>query len=322
MRAFVTGGGGFVGQWLAKLLLGRGDSVDLAGLGGELPAPYLLDEHERRAVRWVTVDMRDADQVDHAIAESRPDVVFHLAGVSFPPDAEHAPFATYDVNVLGVVRLLAAVRRGIESGISNPIVVVVGSGMQYGVHPPEEMPLRENAEQRPVTVYAASKAAQETAALQVFRASGVRVVCTRSFNHSGPGQSATYLIPSLVARARNAARGETRELMLGNNVIRDYLHVSDVVRAYTLLAERGTPGEVYNVASGRGVSAHDLARDVLLRAGASADITTSPTLVRASDVPINIGSPDKLMRDTGWKPLKTHADIIDDLLQTAHAATD
>lgn len=322
MRALITGGGGFVGQWLTKLLLSRGDSVDLAGLGATLTRPYVLDADQRRAVRWLPMDVRDAEDVDLVVERSRPEVVFHLAGVSFPPDAERAPTTTYDVNALGVVRLLGALRRRVQAGALDPVVVVVGSGMQYGAHPADEMPLRESAAQLPVTTYAASKAAQEVAALQVFRGSGIRVICTRSFNHSGVGHGGHYLLPSLVQRAHDVLAGRATELSLGNNVVRDYLHVSDVVRAYALLAERGTPGEVYNVASGHGVSAHDLARDVLLRAGANADITTSPTLVRASDVPLNIGSPEKLVRDTGWEPLKTHADIIDDLLHSAHAPTD
>jgi GDP-4-dehydro-6-deoxy-D-mannose reductase len=196
------------------------------------------------------------------------------------------------------------------------------------------MPLPESAEQRPVTVYAASKAAQEVAALQFFRASGLRVICTRSFNHSGIGHGDQYLLPSLVARAERIRRGEDQRLALGNDVVRDYLHVSDVVSAYLLLAERGRPGEVYNVASGRGLSARQLADDVLLRVGATADISTEPALVRASDVPIAVGSPDKLARHTGWTPRKAHTDIIDDLLRSfrslrstepsapIHAATD
>jgi GDP-4-dehydro-6-deoxy-D-mannose reductase len=181
------------------------------------------------------------------------------------------------------------------------------------------MPLRETAELRPVTTYAASKAAQEVAALQFFRAFEARVICTRSFNHSGIGHGGEYLLPSLIARARRIQRGDETRLALGNDVVRDYLHVSDVVSAYLLLVERGTTGEVYNVSSGHGVSTRQLAEDVLLRAGAPVDISTDPALVRLSDVPVNVGSPAKLKHDTGWTPVKTYADIIDDLL---HAAKD
>jgi GDP-4-dehydro-6-deoxy-D-mannose reductase len=181
------------------------------------------------------------------------------------------------------------------------------------------MPLEETAPQRPMTTYAASKAAQEIAALQFHLGAGVRVIATRSFNHSGIGHGMQYLIPSLVARAKRIARGAEKGLSLGNDVVRDYLHVSDVVAAYLQLAARGRPGEVYNVASGRGVSVRQLAAEILLRVGATADISTEAALVRASDIPILIGSPAKLQRDTGWAPARTHADIIEDLL---HAATD
>ncbi|MGE5099297.1 MAG: GDP-mannose 4,6-dehydratase [Deltaproteobacteria bacterium] len=319
MRALVTGGAGFVGQWLTRSLLERGDSVDLTGLGDAPSGPDVLTAEERSATRWIPADMRSTDDVESAIERSAPDIVFHLAGVSFPPEAERSPTTTYDVNVLGAVRLLGAIQRRVVAGVVNPMTLIVGSGMQYGPHSAAAMPLRETTEQRPVSIYAASKAAQEVAALQFFRGSGARVICTRSFNHSGVGHAREYLLPSLVERAKRVRRGEETRVALGNDVIRDYLHVSDVVRAYLLLVERGVAGEVYNVSSGRGVSVRQLAQDVLLRVGAPVDISTDPALVRASDIPVNVGSPAKLKHDTGWTPLKTHADIIDDLL---HATKD
>jgi GDP-4-dehydro-6-deoxy-D-mannose reductase len=145
-------------------------------------------------------------------------------------------------------------------------------------------------------------------------ASGVRVVCTRSFNHSGVGHGVQYLIPSLVERARRMQQTASRTMVLGNDVVRDFLHVDDVVAAYVLLADHGTPGEVYNVASGVGVSARRLAEGVLRQAGLTADISTEPSLVRPTDIPVLVGSPAKLQRDTGWTPKKTHDDIIADLL--------
>lgn len=322
MRALITGGGGFVGQWLARALLARGDDVDLTGLGATLTGPDVLTRDERHRVRWMPADVRDAEDVELVVQRSKADVIFHLAGVSFPPDAERAPTTTYDINTLGAVRLLSAVRRMRSAGVADPLVVIVGSGMQYGAHPADAMPLTESAAQHPTTTYAASKAAQEIAVRQVFVSAGVRVIATRSFNHSGAGHGDQYLLPSLVTRVRAIAGGAPPRLMLGNDVVRDYLHVDDVVRAYILLAERGREGEVYNVASGHGVSVRELAETVLQRARVRADISTDPGLTRAFDVPINIGSPAKLREHTGWSPTKTHADIIDDLLRFAHASTD
>jgi GDP-4-dehydro-6-deoxy-D-mannose reductase len=317
-RVFITGGGGFVGQWLAKALLARGDDVDLCGLGDTLRGPNVLSGADRKQVRWLSADVRDAEDIDLAIERSKPDVVFHLAGVSFPPDADRSPTTAYDVNALGAVRLLTAIRRRRLAGTLDPLVIIAGSGMQYGQHDPADMPLDESAAQRPVTTYAASKAAQEVASLQFFRGSQVRVICVRSFNHSGIGHGAQYLIPSLVSRVREMPNGGGH-LSLGNDVIRDYLHVSDVVNAYCLLVDKGHVGNVYNVSSGHGVGVRDLANHVLLRAGVTADISTDQSLVRATDIPVLVGSPAKLMRDTGWVPTRTHTDIIDDLL---HASTE
>jgi GDP-4-dehydro-6-deoxy-D-mannose reductase len=314
VRALITGGRGFVGRWLTRALLERGDDVDLADVS-DSTGP----KDRESATRWMAADMRRDDDVEAMVEWSRPDAVFHLAGVSFQPDADRSPTTAYDVNALAAVRLLAAIARRRAAGVLDPVVLVAGTAMQYGQHAAEEMPLVETATQRPPTVYAASKAAQEIAALQLAMSSGVRVVCTRSFNHSGRGQAEQFLIPSLVARVRRIQRGETRTLQLGNDVIRDFLHVDDAVSAYLHLVDRGRAGEVYNVCSGTGVSARHLAERVLLRTGVAADISTEPSLVRATDVPVLVGSPAKLERDTGWTPRKTHDDIIDDLL---HATTD
>ncbi len=322
-RVLLTGGGGFVGQWVTKALLARGDEVTLSGLSSGLTGPAILSDDERRAVRWQNADMRDAAAVEQAIEQSRPDAIIHLAGISFPPEAERSPVTTYDVNVLGAIRLLSAVTTRRRAGTMDPVVLIVGSGAQYGRHE-ESDALDEATMQRPLTVYAASKAAQEVAALQVHRESGVKVICVRSFNHSGAGQSGEYVIPSLVARALRIRSSGESTLKLGNDVVRDYLHVDDVVHAYLALLERGTPGEAYNVASGRGVSVRQLAADVLLRVGATADISSDVALQRATDVPVLVGSPAKLMNHTDWTPRKTHLDVIDDLIrfESANAATD
>jgi len=316
-RAFITGGNGFVGQWLARALLERGSTVTSFGL--HTPSTVVLAPNERDAVRWLPGDIRDVESLRVSLQSAKPEVIFHLAGVSFVPEARDAPVTAFDVNVLGAVRLLAEVTRLRAAGEIDPIVLVVGSATQYGRHDAAEMPLTEDAEQRPNDVYAASKAAQEVAARQAQRSNGVKVVCTRSFNHSGAGHPAHFLLPALVRRAVALRDSGSPELRLGNqDSVRDYLHVADVVQAYLLLARNGVPGEVYNVCSGSGVSAGELAAEVLLRVGRTAEITTDPALVRGVDVPVLVGSPAKLQRATGWRPTRTRADIIDDLI---HAAT-
>jgi GDP-4-dehydro-6-deoxy-D-mannose reductase len=199
-------------------------------------------------------------------------------------------------------------------------VLVVGSAEQYGRHDTHEFPLVESAIQAPRTVYAGTKAAQEMLALQCWRATGLKVVVARSFNHSGRGQPTRFLVPALVQRAvelRGAPPGTS--LPVGNrSPIRDFLHVSDVVAAYISLCQRGTPGEAYNVASGTGWSVQQILDRVLARAGVQATPVEDPSLVRPVDVPVLIGDSRKLQRATGWSATRSLDDIIDDLL---HAAT-
>jgi GDP-4-dehydro-6-deoxy-D-mannose reductase len=315
-RVLVTGGSGFVAQWAMKAMLQRDWSVTAAGLGA-LPSTVLSDE-ERSRVTFKRMDITSQREVADAVDCARPDVVLHLAGISHVMDALSNPGYAYEVNTVGTVRLLAEVRKHRAAGTGDPVVLVVGSAEQYGRHELNEMPLHEDVEQRPLTLYAASKLAQEVAALQAFRSDGLRVVCTRSFNHSGVGHGTQFLLPGLVARARTLPKsGGT--LVIGNaDTVRDFLHVSDVVDAYLSLCERGAVGEAYNVSSGEGATVRGVATAVLQRLGITAEIKTDPALTRPVDVPVLVGSNSKLHRATGWAPRRTRDDIIDELI---HAAT-
>jgi GDP-4-dehydro-6-deoxy-D-mannose reductase len=179
------------------------------------------------------------------------------------------------------------------------------------------MPLGEIAAQQPMGVYAASKAAQEVLALEAHRAGGVRVIAVRPFNHTGPGQSPNFVVPALVRRAV-ALRGTSKPLVMGNTeTIRDFSHVADVVRAYVALAERGVPGEAYNIASGVGTEMATLALRILALAGVDAKLQTDPALVRPADVPALIGSAAKLRAATGWAPRHSLDSILEELIRAA-----
>jgi GDP-4-dehydro-6-deoxy-D-mannose reductase len=317
VRALVTGAAGFAGQWLCRELLARKWEVTGTMLG-DVVATSVLDLEERRSVRWMHADVRSPEDVRRAVDDTRPDAVAHLAGIAFAPAARDDPGMALDVNVGGTGRLLAALRERRRAGTLDPLVLIIGSGEQYGRHEPERMPLGEDTPQRPVSVYAATKAAQEVIAMEAHRSEGLRVVATRSFNHSGPGQAEEFLLPALVRRAL-ALRGQwQRDLMIGNTTpVRDFLHVSDVARAYALLLERGTPGEVYNVARGEGVSVETLAGRVLALAGVDARLRSDPALQRAVEVPVLIGDPRKLRASTDWTPERSLDSIIEDLIRAA-----
>jgi GDP-4-dehydro-6-deoxy-D-mannose reductase len=126
---------------------------------------------------------------------------------------------------------------------------------------------------------------------------GADIVCTRSFNHLGPGQTDRFVVSSFVRQAVEVARGKRPAVTCGNlEIVRDFIDVRDVVRAYELIMDRGAAGEIYNVCSGRGVTLHELLERVCERLKIPAQFEVSPALIRPVDNPVIIGDGTKLGR--------------------------
>ncbi|MBI3792409.1 MAG: GDP-mannose 4,6-dehydratase [Gemmatimonadetes bacterium] len=316
-RALVTGAGGFVGQYVARQLLADGWEVTGASAAPPVAGGALAGD-ARAAVRWVLGDLRADGAIMRLLDAERPDAILHLAGIAHVVSAQEDPALAFEVNTGLGAHLLAHLRVRRAAGTMDPVVLVVGSAEQYGRQDPVMLPLREDTPLLPLTVYAATKAAQEVIALEAHRGGGVRVVCTRSFNHAGPGQAPGFLLPSLAAKARALRASGGRELLLGNTTpIRDWLHVEDVARAYVALLASGVPGTVYNVASGTGRDVATIARRMLALAGVEATLGTDPALVRAVDVPALVGDASRLMSATGWAPVHSFDDLLADVLDAA-----
>ncbi|MBX9927712.1 MAG: NAD-dependent epimerase/dehydratase family protein, partial [Gemmatimonadaceae bacterium] len=282
-RALVTGAGGFVGQHLCRALVARGVHVVGATLGG---APERATG-SLTAVEWIDADLRDAERVAQVVERGRPDAVYHLAGVALISAAADRPLETLQTNV-GVsallLRQLASARR---AETCDARVLLIGSAQVYG-RVETDAPISEPTPCRPRSFYAASKLAQEAFGLEAWYGAGVPVVLARPFNHSGRGQSPTFLLPGLIGRLERARRDG--RIAIGNpSPVREYLHVEDVVEAYITLIERGQPGEAYNIATGNGVTVEGLVREVLAAAGVDARCETDPALVRPVDVPYLVG---------------------------------
>jgi GDP-4-dehydro-6-deoxy-D-mannose reductase len=183
---------------------------------------------------------------------------------------------------------------------------------------PEECPITENQPQEAHSPYGVSKVAADYVALQAYLGEGVPTVRVRAFNHTGPFQSARFLVPALARRIADAERDEHDEIAIGSlEPVRDITDVGDVVRAYRLLAEHGLPGEAYNVCSGAGVSVGEVAERLIALAHHPMRLRVDPELVRPVDLPILIGSPAKLTEDTGWRPQIPLDETLSNLLVSA-----
>ena len=299
MRAAVTGSSGFVGSHLVPFLRSHGDDVVTIDRTGTPP-----------------VDVTDAAEVREVLRAARPDAVYHLAALSHVGQSWDAPEVVFRVNAVGALNVLRACA---DTGVER--VLVAGSADVYGVVGPEDLPLTEAAPIRPVTPYGASKAAADVLALQAFLGDGLGTLRVRAFNHTGPGQGASMLVPGLAQRIADAERDERPEVRVGRvDIVRDLCDVRDVVRAYRLLVEHGMPGEAYNVCSGHGVSVREVADAMLAMSDAPLELVVDTELVRPVDVPRLVGDPARLCAATGWEPEIPLGETLRDVLNAARSS--
>jgi GDP-4-dehydro-6-deoxy-D-mannose reductase len=304
MRALVTGATGFVGRYLVTTL--RRSGVEVSACGG----PH--DRYEE----VLRLDLADAQTIRYALETARPTVIFHLAAQTSVPDALRTPMETYEANVLGTARLSEAVRG--YSGGPPPRIVFTSSAEVYGRRGRDELPLRENLDLRPANPYAASKAAAEAILLAEAHSFGLDVVIARAFNHIGPGQDERFVVPSLAMQLARIDAGAPPQLLVGNlAAARDFLDVRDVVNAYIALARDGERGEIYNVCSGGAVSIRDILRELIAIAHVPVEVREDPARMRPADVPILVGSAEKLCARTGWQPQLTLVRSLRDIYAAA-----
>jgi GDP-4-dehydro-6-deoxy-D-mannose reductase len=307
MRVLVTGAGGFVGPYLVRALAAGGHAVHGLVHHSDATAPLAglpMTPHAG--------DVTDGPAFAAVVASVAPDAVVHLAALSFVPEAERDPPAAYRVNVGGTLAVVSAVRAHAPAAR----LLYVGSGDAYGVVRPEELPIDEDVPMRPLSVYGASKAAAEVTVAQWGRAYGIDVVRVRPFNHTGPGQSPTFVCPALAKQVAAIEAGRQPPVLRVGNLdpVRDLSDVRDVVAGYVALLERGRSGHVYNLCSGEGRSVRDLVDRLRALARVPVEVAQDPALVRPVEVPRVVASAARAAADAGWRPAipfeQTLADVL------------
>jgi GDP-4-dehydro-6-deoxy-D-mannose reductase len=304
LRNLVTGANGFVGRYLVDALLARGEKV-VALTRGRSPI------RETPAESY-SCDLAEGD-IGSLLRETRPTCIYHLAGFSDAGASVRRPEAAWRDNLVATERLLGAVR---ESKLS-PRMLTVSSGLVYGKADDDRDLLDETSLLRPESPYAQSKLAAEQAVEQFGRDTGIEVIRARPFNHTGPGQSPRFAIPGFAQRLALIAGGaEPPILKTGNlDIERDLCDVRDVVAAYLLLMANGTPGDVYNIASGTSIPMRKVVERMIELSHLEVELRTCADLVRPND-PASVRVAVGKLRRLGWAPQHT----LDDTLRDTMAA--
>lgn len=289
MRALVTGAAGFVGRRLIPALEAGGYAVVACDL---------------------EVDVTDPAAVEEILTRTRPDAIVHLAALSSVADSLLDPAGYFRANYLGTRCLL----RGVARHCPSARVLLIGSSEQYDLSQPGAPPHRESDPLKPRSPYARSKAAAEQLGSAAAR-DGLDVVRVRSFNHTGAGQSATFVAPSFARQVAEIAAGQREPVMRVGNLesVRDFLNVEDVTRAYVALLDPHVPAGIYNVASGKAVTLQQLLSQLLELGGVNPGIETDPERMRPTDWVV--GDFSKLRAATGWEPRIPLRDTLHELLE-------
>lgn len=298
----VTGVNGFVGQYLATHLLEQGCRV----LGVDQAM-----EPAVTGIEYTQCSILDTDGLRALLRAASATQVYHLAAISYLPDADASPGFALETNIMGTVSLLEAVR----TAASRATLLLVGSSKEYNTDLQSDA-ICESVHPDPTSFYGVSKYAAELIGGQYRRQFGLDVRFTRSFNHTGPGQSPKFVCSDWACQVARMALGREEPVMtVGDLDARiDFSDVRDVVRAYRAIIEAGTPGGIYNVCSGSSVSLRFILDTLVAKGGREVEIRAAEGKLRAHRTSLKLaGDNTLLVEQTGWRPQIPFEQTLDDI---------
>jgi GDP-4-dehydro-6-deoxy-D-mannose reductase len=263
--------------------------------------------------RQLSVNLTDEAAVGKLVDESQPDAIVHLAAQSSVRLSFDDPIGTIRNNTLPALFVLDKLRA--RTGACR--LLAIGSADEYGpVNSVEQLPLRESDPVNPNNPYALAKSIQNQYCRSYAELFGLDVVVTRSFNHTGAGQTDIFALPNFARQIGEIKLGRREPVIrVGNlDVKRDFLDVRDVCEAYVALLERGTRGETYNVCSGNTFVIRDLLDKLCELSRVDVDVEVDSDRVRPVDTPELRGDNGKIRADTGWSPRIPIEDTLRSLL--------
>lgn len=293
---FVTGIAGFAGSWLAEELLRAGYRVFGALHPKETTRHLAAIKSDLELVR---LDIQKGKRVEQILRTIKPRYICHLAALASVWRSLRDRRQVFRVNFEGTVNLLEAAH-GV-GGLRK--FLFISSADCYGVPRPKSKHLTEAQPLAPISPYALSKAVAEQACRYYLDRHRLPVTIARSFPHTGPRQSDDFVVPSFARQI--AAIEATRKkpiIKVGNlSVRRDYSDVRDIVRGYRLILQKGEPGRVYHLSSGRTVSIESLLERLLAMSSKKITVHVERGLFRPADIPIQRGDNRRAVQELGYE---------------------
>jgi len=311
MRVLITGITGFAGSHLADYILAEHPDIQVSGIvRWRSRMENVL--HIKDKVNLVEADLKDIVSLKKALAEVKPDRIFHLAAQSFVPTSWVCPAETFAINSIGQINLFEAV---LDLGL-KPRIQIAGSSEEYGLVHPDEVPMKETNPLRPLSPYAVSKVGQDMLGFQYHKSYGMHIIRTRGFNHTGPRRGDVFICSNFAKQIVEIEKEKREPVMYVGNLEakRDFTDVRDTVRAYWLSLEKGEAGEVYNIGTGRAYAMKEILDMLLSLSRTKVEVKIDPKRLRPSDVQILLSDSTKIRQLTGWEPKIELKQSLEDLL--------
>jgi UDP-glucose 4-epimerase len=288
MKAFITGGAGFIGSAVVPALAGEGyDVFVLDNLSfGNRDFINIKDDH------FFETDIRDENKVAEIISDVNPDILIHLAAIHFIPYCNQHPVEAADINIRGTINILKAARTA--SSVKKLFFASTAA-----VYPIEDAAVSETNRLEPLDIYGLTKLTGEHLCREYHLDTGVDTVVCRFFNAFGPNETNPHLIPEIELQLRNGLR----TIKLGNlTPKRDFIHTHDMASAVSRLISLENIGyDVYNLGRGIEYSVVEIVEAFERQLNEKVTIEVDPARVRKVEREHLLADVSKLM-GTGWKP--------------------
>lgn len=301
-KALILGISGFVGHYLAQEFIDAGYEV----YGSDINKL----ENLPKKVGFTKVDLMSAEAVFQLISNIKPEMIVNLAAVSSVGASWNIPQTTMMVNVVGALNIMEAARK---VG-NNPKVMFIGSSEEYVI---SDDPMNEETELDASNPYGISKVTQERFAKLYRDHYGLKIYCVRPFNHTGVGQSDSFVLPSWCKQVAEIEKsGMPGEISVGNlTVQRDFSHVKDIVRAYRMIIESDECERVYNVGSGKAYGLDEMLDYIVGLSKQKIEVKVDPKRIRPTDQPLICCDHSLITKEHGWKPEYTVFDALKEMYE-------